>query len=424
MAAATDNGDPEQPPGAAAHAWTPPPWEQLTVVQVGDETAAAFAGRLFAELGCRVILVERPGERAEREEGSPESGAASGRSSTFTYLNWAKQGVMLDYGRAEGAALLARLARRADVLIRPPLPGAMEEHWQGLDIEAARDAGLIELVISPFGEPGPDAGPYADPERPWRADAGAALALAGILYTTGDPAKPPLLSQPEIAAHATAAEALMSVLAALHWRMRTGRGSHIDLSMHDAAVAFDEYNLVLPPTVGVVRQRFYSRIIQGYPSDIFQCRDGWLVVLGSFNFHEMSLLIGRPDLLDDPLFADRNYRTAHWPELQALLTPWFLEHDRDEIVARAQELRLMISPVIRVGELAEHPHVRAREAVRNEHDALGDVALVAPPFRLGSWRPRHEPAPDEGEHTVQILAMTALRERAEAEAAREDGAVR
>ncbi len=233
-----------------------------------------------------------------------------------------------------------------------------------------------------------------------------------MLYTTGEPAKPPLLTQPEIAAHATAVEACMSVMAALHWRLRTGRGSHIDLSMHDAAVAFDEYNLVLPATVGVVRQRFYSRIIQGYPSDIFECRDGWLVVLGSFNFQEMSLLIGRPELLDDPLFADRNYRTAHWPELHELLSAWFLEHDRDEVVERAQELRLMVSPVLRIGELAAHPHVRARKAIRHERDPLGDVALVAPPFRLASWRPRHEPAPAEGEHTVQVLGVVAEAESA------------
>ena len=414
MAAATSGG-------AAGRqdtpAWAPPPWEQLTVVQVGGETAPAFTGRLFVELGCRVILVERPGERAEREANSPESGAEEGRSSTFTYLNWAKLGVVLDYGRPEGVELLARLARSADVLIRPPLPGAMEERWHELGIDAAREAGLVELVISPFGEPGPDAGPYADPARPWRADSGAAIALSGMLYTTGDPAKPPLLTQPEIAAHATAAEAMMSVLAALHWRMRTGRGSHIDLSMHDAAVAFDEYNLVLPSTVGVVRQRFYSRIIQGYPSDIFRCRDGWLVVLGGVKFQELSLVIGRPDLLDDPLFADRNYRTEHWREVEALLAPWFLEHTRDEVVARAQELRLMISPVMRVGELAEHPHVRARNAVRRERDARGEVRLVAPPFRLGSWQPRHEPAPLEGEHTVQILTAIARAERGEGDAA-------
>ncbi|MCY4639309.1 MAG: CaiB/BaiF CoA-transferase family protein [Chloroflexi bacterium] len=413
--AATADGDEGVSPGMPA--WAPPSWEQLTVVQVGDGTAAAFAGRLFVELGCRVILVERPGERADLEAGSPESGAASGRSSTFTYLNWAKLGIVLDYAREEGVDLLARLAKSADVLIRPPLAAAMEERWRTLGIDVARERGLVELVISPFGEPGPDAGPYADPERPWTADAGAALALSGMLYTTGDPAKPPLLTQPEVAAHATAAEAAMSVLAALNWRMRTGRGSHIDLSMHDAAVAFDEYNLVLPATVGVVRQRFYSRIIQGYPSDIFRCRDGWLVVLGSVNFQEMSLLIGRPDLLDDRLFADRNYRTEHWQEVQALLAPWFLEHDRDEVVARAQELRLMISPVMRVGELAEHPHVRERQAVRRERDALGEVRLVAPPFRLGSWRPRHEPAPLEGEHTVQILTAIARAEQGDAEAA-------
>ena len=414
MGTATNAGDAT---GGGARAWDPPPWEQMTVVQVGDETAAAFAGRLFVELGCRVILVERPGERSDLEAGSPESGAGSGRSSTFTYLNWAKLGVTLDYERAEGVDLLARLASGADVLIRPPLSPAMERRWAGLGIDEARERGLVELVISPFGEPGPQAGPYADPGRPWSADSGAALALSGMLYTTGDPRKPPLLTQPEVAAHATAAEAAMSVLAALHWRMRTGRGSRIDLSMHDAAVAFDEYNLVLPPTVGVVRQRFYSRIIQGYPSDIFRCRDGWLVVLGSVNFQEMSLLIDRPDLLDDPLFSNRNYRTEHWRELQELITPWFLEHDRDEIVTRAQELRLMISPVMRVGELVDHPHVRAREAVRLEQDPLGEVRLVAPPFRLATWRPRHEPAPREGEHTVQILAGVAREERAGAEAA-------
>ena len=124
MDTANDQGT-EDVPDSKAPAWAPTPWEQLTVLQVGDDTAAAFTGRLFVELGCRVILVERPGERAEHEMDSPESGAEVGLSSTFTYLNWAKQGVTIDYVREEGVALLARLAKHADVIIRPPFPPAM-----------------------------------------------------------------------------------------------------------------------------------------------------------------------------------------------------------------------------------------------------------------------------------------------------------
>ena len=84
----------------------------------------------------------------------------------------------------------------------------------------------------------------------------------------------------------------------------------------------------------------------------------------------------------------------------------------------------MISPVVRVGELAEHPHVKSREGIRQERDSLGNVALVAPPFRLASWRPRHEAAPAEGEHTVQILGVVANEKRAETAHIEADGTTR
>ena len=98
----------------------------------------------------------------------------------------------------------------------------------------------------------------------------------------------------------------------------------------------------------------------------------------------------------------RGIRAEHWPEIEELLVPWCRARDRDEIIERAQELRIRAAPVLGIAELVDHEHVRHRHSVRRAHDAHGEVVRPAPPFRLRSYAPRAEPAPRRGEHTMEI----------------------
>ena len=363
-----------------------PIWPDLTVLQLGDRTACAFAAKLLAELGANCILVESPDPPRAADE----------RSSRFTSMHWGMRSLALDYATPGGLDRLAALAPAVDVLIREPLPAPLEEEWRARRGEAGR---LIELVLSPFGEDGPYAG--------FVADSGAILALSGNTYTNGDPAREPLTTQRDVTEHFAGLEGFASILAALHRRARTDEGDRIELSLLETALAFDEYNLLLAAATEVVRRRFHSRLVFGYPSDVFPCRDGYVVIMAGQPHHMegIALLIERPDLIETPLVVDGNYRALHWRELEALLLPWLAERTRQQVVEQAQELRVPISPVLGMADLLDHPHVIHRATIRRERDAAGEVALVAPPFRLDSHAPSQGPAPARGEHSDEVLTQ-------------------
>ena len=154
-----------------------------------------------------------------------------------TFLRWAKRSMIWGSDGGDQLDLLTRLCEPADILIHDGLPEHLRGSWPAH--HAARAPRLIQLVISPFGESGPYAG--------YRGDSGAVQALAGLAYTKGDPDREPLIMQPNVAEYFAGAEGLIAIMAALTWRRDTGDGCTIDLSVLDSAVAFDEYNLILPP---------------------------------------------------------------------------------------------------------------------------------------------------------------------------------
>lgn len=344
------------------------PWGGLTIVQAGDSIACSFAAKLLVELGATCVALNLPNAAGPSAEGIER-----------TILDWGKRRVALD--DAAPLEQLAGMAERADILVRSRLPEPLETAWRGR-VNGAPSR-LIELVITPFGE----SGPYRD----LRADSGALQALSGLAYTSGAPDREPLSTQPEVVEYFAGAHGLLALLAALHWRGRTGEGSRIELSGHDVAVAFDEYNLLVAGAMGVVRKRFYSHVIFGYPSDIFECRDGYVSFMGVGRYIEhLPLLLERPELLGTPMYDDPAYRANHWRELDDELVPWFRAQERDDIVRRMQELRMPVAPVLGVPELMEHPHIQHRKSIRRVRDGEGELALVAPPFRLESYVPPEE----------------------------------
>ena len=364
------------------------PWSELRVVQAGGSAACGLAAKLLVDLGADCLLLEPPGD--------PEAGAVAEAEAKAerTFLHWAKRSVSWDASSEGALELLLELAQSSDLLIHDGLSEPLRTEWRASREERA--PGLIELVITPFGE----SGPYAA----FQGDSGAIQALVGLAYTNGDPDREPLITQPNVAEYVAGAQGLAAVLAALTRRRDGGEGCTIDLSMLESALMCDEYNLILPAALGVVRKRYYSRVILGYPSDVFDCSDGYLIMLGGGRYDELPLLIERPDLIGEPMFADPLQRAERWREIEALLVPWCRARPRDEIIERAQALRIRAASVLGISELVEHPHVRHRGSILHAEDGDGPVALPVPPFRLRSYRPRSAPAPQPGEHTDEVRA--------------------
>ena len=382
-----------------------PPWKDLFVVQIGDSIACAYSAKLLVELGAECVLIESPSDPDPvRTEGVEEGWSDAEAGPLFTYLNWSKQSITCDYSRPDGIDVLNGICSSADIVVRGEMPADAEAYWQAT--ADARPKSLIELVITPFGTTGPYVG--------YKADSAAILALCGVTYTDGDPDREPLTIQPDIAEYFVGADGFASVLAGLHWRQQTGEGTHVELAMYDSVLKFDECNLLFPQTVGTVRKRFYSRRPDIYTPDMFECRDGYVTFVVRGNGQDTALLIERPDLIDTPLFTDPMYRLRHWDELDALMSPWLKSHDRDEIVTRAQQLRINAAPIFGVEDLTSSEHVHERAGIRLARDVWGrEVALVAPPFRLASHDPPGRPAPRRGDHTHKWLQSGSTAERRE-----------
>ncbi len=192
----------------------------------------------------------------------------------------------------------------ADVLIESETPGRMAELGLGFDDVSGECPKLVYCSVTPFGQ----TGPYAK----FTGNSLTCMALSGLMYGTGDPDKEPLITGGEPADYFGGLHAWVCVLAALEHRGETGAGQHIDVSCLEALGAADEYNTTMYAWLGAIRRRFYSRHhIPTYPSEIFPCRDGHIVVIGGATGFPlmMAILLEQPELEEHPLFQNLWMRT-------------------------------------------------------------------------------------------------------------------
>ena len=229
---------------------------------------------------------------------------------------------------------------------------------------------LIYCSVTPFGQ----TGPYAR----FKGNSLTAMALSGLMYITGDPDKEPLCTGGEPAEYFGALHAWVAILAALEYRAANGGGQHIDVSMLEALGCADEYNTTMYAYLGAIRKRFYSRhAIPTYPSEIFPCRDGNIVVIGGATGFPlmMAILVEQPELETNPLFQNLWLRFMQWEKFEEILRPYLAEHDWEDLLTRAQELRIPFAAVLDAKTLLENEHLRERGFFEEvEHPERGQAA--------------------------------------------------
>jgi len=256
------------------------------------EGKGEMCGRFLADLGADVIRVEPPG-------GAPSRALAplhAGVSLRFATHNMGKRGVVIDHTTSEGREQLLRLLDRADIWIESARPGAMSELGLAVDLVHARNAKLVVLSITDFGQ----TGPYRD----WVATDWTLLAMGGVLSRSGLPGRPPLMPPGDLALQVTAVQAAWAALVAFWNRLERGHGDHVDFSLYEATAQ------VVDPAMGVVG----TAQVAGYeqtrdrpapgPYPIFRCRDGHVrvVLLAPRQWHAMRAWLGEPEELQDPEF--------------------------------------------------------------------------------------------------------------------------
>ena len=365
----------------------------ITVVALEHAIAAPFATRQLADLGARVIKIERPGV-GDFARGYDER--ARGLSSHFVWVNRAKQSLTLDLKHVQAAAVLERLVDGADVVVQNLAPGAAERLGLGWAALSAKKPSLILCDISGYGGDGP----YRDK----KAYDLLVQSEAGLLSVTGTPDEP-CKAGIAIADIAAGMYACSNILAALIERGRSGRGRHIDVSMLESLAEWMGHPLYYTMDGAAPPPRSGAAHATIYPYGPFATGDGGSVMLGLQNEREWlsfcRLVLQRPALAEDPRFAGAAARSAARGELRGIVEDVLRTLSAQQLVERLDAAQIANAQVNTMQGLWDHPQLRARDRWREVGSPAGSLPALLPPGRTDACL---GPVPALGEHTDAILA--------------------
>jgi crotonobetainyl-CoA:carnitine CoA-transferase CaiB-like acyl-CoA transferase len=370
----------------------------VTVLDFTRVLAGPYATRLLADLGARVIKIERPGEGDETRKGflQLDPGRAD-QASYFVRVNAGKRSVGLDLSNPEGRAVAHDLARAADVAIENFVPGVAAKLGIGPKDLRAINPKLVYCSISGFGQTGPLSG--------WPAFAHIINAMSGMMDLERGSDANPHVAYIQAADVLAGTHAFGAISAALVRQGRTGEGATLDVSMLECLVAAEDVSfgsvlnggdISLGPRVGMFIGEIKGRhVVSQY-------------VGGPQLWARMCAVMKRPDIEKDPRFATPPARRENWNQLQPILVEWLEKSfgSVDEALATLNAARLPAAPVLSPREVTEHPHMKARHAFPEiPHRTRGSVRVTASPYHVdgGPLTPAG-PAPWRiGEHTREVL---------------------
>ena len=376
------------------------PLDGITVVTLEHAIAAPFCTRQLADLGARVIKVERPGTG---DFARGYDSRVQGLSSHFVWTNRSKESLTLDLKHAEAPAILERLLARADVLVQNLAPGAAARMGLSHDALAPVHPRLIVCDISGYGDDTERPGPYRDK----KAYDLLIQSESGFVSITGTPDEPAKAGC-SIADIAAAMYAYSGILAALLERERTGRGKRIDISMLESMVEWMGYPLYYASFGAEAPQRTGAAHATIYPYGPFPAGDGRIVMLGLQNEREWQVfcarVLERPELATDPRFASNAARTVAREALGAVIVATFAGMTAEQVVARLDQAQIANARVNTMAEVWAHPQLHARARWSEVATPSGPVPALVPPTARDASEVRMDAVPALGAHTNALLA--------------------
>ncbi len=371
------------------------PLDGITVVSLEHAIAAPFCTRQLADLGARVIKVERPGAG---DFARAYDTRVNGEASHFVWTNRSKESLTLDLKNPEALAALKELLGQADVLVQNLAPGAAARMGLGYDELSQRHPGLIVCDISGYGEDGP----YRDK----KAYDLLIQSEAGFLSITGTPDTPSKAGN-SVADIAAGMYAYTSILSALLLRGKTGRGSHIDVSMLEALGEWMSYPLYYAYEGAAPPARTGASHAAIYPYGPFEAGDGGTVMLGLQNEREWKafcdVVIKNPALATDERFDANAKRNANRDALKAIILETFAQLSTEQVVARLDEAQIANARMNDMAGLWAHPQLKARNRWTEVGSPAGTIPAMLPPGRNSAFDYRMDAVPRVGEHTEAIL---------------------
>lgn len=376
----------------------PLPLEGLRVIDCATLFAGPLIGTILGDFGADVIKVEHPRGDSLRSTGWRKDG----ESLWWTFVARNKRSVTIDLGRARGQTLMRHLLADADVLIENFRPGTLER-WN-LDPKDLLELNprLVVVRTTGFGQ----TGPYA--QLPGYGT--LAESISGFAHANGWPDKPPALPSFPFGDTIAALTGTFAAMFALWWRANggSGKGQIVDLSIYEPTFWVLGPQALIYDQLGVAPTRAGNSLSFAVPRNAYQAKDGhWLGLSATSQTiaERVMRLIGRPELIDEPWFADNESRKSHADELDAVIQEWIGRHTTDEVVSAFAKAEAAIAPIYSIEEIVHDPQYIARETItRIEHPLLGDIPMQNVITRLSETpgRIRHV-GPRLGEHNDEVL---------------------
>ena len=372
------------------------PLDGITIVALEQAVAAPFATRQLADLGARVIKIERPGVGDFARDYDQ---TVKGQSAYFVWLNRSKESLTLDVKHARAAETLERLIGNADVFIQNLAPGAAGR--LGLDAATllAQHPRLIVCDVSGYG----DSGPYAHK----KAYDLLVQSEAGVLSVTGTPETQTKVGI-SIVDISAGMYAYSGILTALYQREKTGKGTRVDVTMFESLAEWMSHPLNYTHFGGKPPQRSGPDHATIVPYGRFKCGDGAYVMLGIQNEREWAKfcagVLGMPGLATDDKYSNNTKRTSRRAEVVALIEEVFSRMKAEEVVARLDAADIANARINTPQEVWDHPQLKARDRWREVGSPAGPLPVLLPPVTMPEFEARLDPIPAIGEHTNCILA--------------------
>ena len=370
----------------------------VKVLDLGDSIACNYCTRLLADYGADVIKIEVPGYGDPTRNVGPFPGDLpdSEMSGLFIHLNGNKRGVTLDITTSSGGRIFRDLVKRSDIVVEGFDPGYLATI--GFSDETLREfnPGLVHTAITPFGQTGPYSG--------YKATDVGIFAMSGRMYVHGLPDEMPLSYGPNVVWYQVATTAAVATMGALFGSRLHGIGQMVDIAAIEALAGNVDNRPLFYEYTGLKTSR--HRWPGGVPQGAYPCKDGYIVFGVGYDryFQRLCEAMGRPDIYEDPRWANSQARSDNSEEFEAILIGWTMEFTKEDIFELCQAHRVMCAPLLSFEELFRNPQLVAREYfLENQYDNAGSFTETGAPFKMteSPWR-FYRRAPLLGEHNAQV----------------------
>ena len=382
------------------------PFAGIRVLDFTQVFAGPFGTFQLALLGADVIKVERPGGEEMRNGPLSKEWSDRGMAPGWLAINANKRNIALDLKDPSAIEIVKRLAAKADIVTENYRPGVMERLGIGYEALSAINSGLIYCAVSGFGQNGP--------ERNTPSYDGRIQAVSGIMSITGHEGAGPTRAGFAVCDAIGGMTSAFAIASALFQRTHTGKGQCIDVSMLDSTLAFLSPLVSEHTTTGHIHGQYGNQAISRRPTaNLFKVgEDNLLLAVNTEKqFKALMAAIGRPELLDDPRFADWHGRTEHESALREIIEGAFATGTITEWEDRLAEAGAPASQVRTIAEAYRHPQLDHRDVRQSVDSPHGKLSLIGSGFRLAHGGGSIETAPvPPGEHAEEVLAEAGYNE--------------